>query len=179
MSLMFKRKGSLWRWPRATTARIRSDGNTAVASNGLLRKRGGERLRSCYQAGPCGFGIRHQFSRRRCITSCPRIAFRRSKLAGPGAAQIEAMLDAGTSRVAALQADHLRAALRSIPEAPKPIEPCRGCVRVSSTKKQKIIGRPTGCDHKPPPRKSGAAPRWAARWRSRPQAHAPPLPQDG
>src|SRR6516165_9984375 len=55
--------------------------NTAAALNRLVSKLGGEgvRLRFCYEAGPCGYGIQRQLSAhgQECIVVAPSLIPRR------------------------------------------------------------------------------------------------------
>ena len=56
--------------------------NTAAALNRLVRKLGGEgvRLRFCYEAGPCGYGIQRHLSahRHECIVVAPSLIPKRA-----------------------------------------------------------------------------------------------------
>ena len=92
-ALMFIRRGSSWRWPRAactarsgnTDGEIREYGriaNRPAALDRLARKLGDDRvgLRFCYEAGPCGYGIQRHLSARghECIVVAPSLIPKRA-----------------------------------------------------------------------------------------------------
>ena len=76
----------MWRWPRAASAaKFKKYGriaNTAAALDRLMRKLGdgGVRLRFCYEAGPCGYGIQRHLSTHghECVVVAPSLIPKRA-----------------------------------------------------------------------------------------------------
>src|SRR5215469_8755321 len=83
--LMFTRQTLSWPWPRVACAASRDYGrivNTPAALERLARKLGhdGVKLRFCYEAGPCGYGIQRQLSAlgHECVVVAPSLIPKRA-----------------------------------------------------------------------------------------------------
>ena len=83
--LMFTRQTSSWPWPRVACGEVREYGrivNRPAALERLARKLGhdGVKLRFCYEAGPCGYGIQRQLSAlgHECVVVAPSLIPKRA-----------------------------------------------------------------------------------------------------